>query len=138
MVTAFACWRLPARWLGKRRVLDLVLGAPPHPARGERAIFDERLERELGRPQGHPELLRRLLCALTPAPREESEHPVVGRAALPTVPFRYASVERWLRNPAPTLGQHNREILGRLLGLSDAELDRLEADGVIGTEMEGA
>ena len=69
---------------------------------------------------------------------EESEHPVVGRAALPTVPFRYASVERWLRNPAPTLGQHNREILGRLLGLSDAELDRLEADGVIGTEMEGA
>jgi crotonobetainyl-CoA:carnitine CoA-transferase CaiB-like acyl-CoA transferase len=36
--------------------------------------------------------------------------------------------------PAPTLGQHNREILGSLLGLSAAEVARLEADAVIGTE----
>jgi crotonobetainyl-CoA:carnitine CoA-transferase CaiB-like acyl-CoA transferase len=64
---------------------------------------------------------------------EEVDHPVVGRQPLPTVPFRYASVRRWIRRPAPTLGQHNREILGGWLGLGDAELASLEAAGIIGT-----
>ena len=36
--------------------------------------------------------------------------------------------------PAPTLGQHGRQVLSRLLGLSEAELDALEADDIIGTE----
>jgi crotonobetainyl-CoA:carnitine CoA-transferase CaiB-like acyl-CoA transferase len=64
---------------------------------------------------------------------EQVEHPVVGRQPIPTVPFRYASAPRWIRRPAPTLGQHNREILGGLLGLPDAELAALEASGIIGT-----
>ena len=37
-----------------------------------------------------------------------------------------------VRTPAPTLGQHNHELLCGLLGLSDDEYERLEADGVIG------
>jgi crotonobetainyl-CoA:carnitine CoA-transferase CaiB-like acyl-CoA transferase len=65
---------------------------------------------------------------------EELDHPVVGRQPTPGVPFRYASVARWLRRPAPTLGQHNQEILGGWLGLADAELATLEAAGVIGTK----
>jgi crotonobetainyl-CoA:carnitine CoA-transferase CaiB-like acyl-CoA transferase len=32
---------------------------------------------------------------------------------------------------APRLGEHTREVLGGILGLSDAELDDLTADGVI-------
>jgi hypothetical protein len=32
---------------------------------------------------------------------------------------------------APRLGADTREVLGGLLGLSDGELDDLEADGVI-------
>ena len=67
---------------------------------------------------------------------EPCEHPLVGRHLIPTLPFRFASVERWIETPAPTLGQHNREVLTEL-GLDDAEIDRLEADGVIGTRPVG-
>ena len=37
------------------------------------------------------------------------------------------------RGPAPTLGQHNHELLCDLIGLSEAEYRSLEADGIIGT-----
>jgi crotonobetainyl-CoA:carnitine CoA-transferase CaiB-like acyl-CoA transferase len=69
---------------------------------------------------------------------ETVEHPVVGTHPVPVLPFRYASVERWARRPAPTLGQHNVEILGGWLGHSDDELAALEAEGVTGTWPEGA
>jgi crotonobetainyl-CoA:carnitine CoA-transferase CaiB-like acyl-CoA transferase len=39
-----------------------------------------------------------------------------------------------IRTAAPTLGQSTREVLTRLLGLSAAELDRLEAARIIGEE----
>jgi len=68
---------------------------------------------------------------------ERPEHPVVGRIDLATVPFRYASVDRWIRTPAPTLGQHNREILQGWIELSDAEIASLEERGVIGERPEG-
>jgi crotonobetainyl-CoA:carnitine CoA-transferase CaiB-like acyl-CoA transferase len=68
---------------------------------------------------------------------ETPEHPVVGALPLPSQPFRYASVERWLRTPAPTLGQHNEPVLCGLLGLSPDELRDLEAEGVLGTRPEG-
>ena len=35
------------------------------------------------------------------------------------------------------MGQHNREILSELLGLDDAEIDRLEEAEVIGTKPKG-
>jgi crotonobetainyl-CoA:carnitine CoA-transferase CaiB-like acyl-CoA transferase len=71
---------------------------------------------------------------------EPVDHPVVGRHDMSSVPFRLASrgTAAWLRRPAPTLGQHNREVLRGELDLDDAELDRLESDGVIGTRPAGA
>lgn len=68
---------------------------------------------------------------------ETVDHPVVGSHGTPTMPFRYASVDRWVRTPAPTIGQHNREILGGLLGRSAEELSALESTGVIGTRPQG-
>ena len=38
-----------------------------------------------------------------------------------------------MRGPAPTPGQHNHELLCDLIGVSEAEYQRLEADGIIGT-----
>ncbi len=68
---------------------------------------------------------------------EAPEHPVVGAIDLPSVPFRYASVDKWLRRPAPLLGEHNRQILGEWLGLSEEELTALAADGIIGERPAG-
>ena len=64
---------------------------------------------------------------------EEVDHPVVGRHATQSLPFRFRSVERWIRAPAPTLGEHSREMLAKRLGCTDDELDALAEAGVIGT-----
>jgi crotonobetainyl-CoA:carnitine CoA-transferase CaiB-like acyl-CoA transferase len=63
---------------------------------------------------------------------EEVTHPFTGRYGAPGLPFRYGSVQRWFDQAAPTLGQHNREILTGLLDVSPSEYTRLQAEGVIG------
>jgi crotonobetainyl-CoA:carnitine CoA-transferase CaiB-like acyl-CoA transferase len=64
---------------------------------------------------------------------ELEDHPVTGEHHIPTVPFRFARHDRgWLSRAAPTLGQHNDEVLRELLGLSDDELATLRADQLIG------
>ncbi len=53
------------------------------------------------------------------------DHPVVGHDGdARRWPFRFASVDRWLRTPAPTLGQHNHEILVDDLGVDEATCTR--------------
>ncbi len=67
---------------------------------------------------------------------EELEHPVVGRHAFPSLPFVFRASQRgrrqWLRSPAPTLGQHNDEVLTSDLGLSADEVARLREEKLIG------
>jgi crotonobetainyl-CoA:carnitine CoA-transferase CaiB-like acyl-CoA transferase len=67
---------------------------------------------------------------------EDVTHPVVGTVPIVRPPFRFATVERWNRTPAPTMGQHNHEVLAEL-GLSDDEIVALERDEVIGTKPKG-
>ena len=67
------------------------------------------------------------------------ERAFVGDQPNPSAPYRPVAADGPSRPypvewPAPTLGQHNREVLSRLLGLSEDELDALEADDIIGTE----
>ena len=56
----------------------------------------------------------------------------------PRSPRANAFSERWVRTAAPRLGQHNVEILREDLHLADDEIERLRADGVIGTEPLGS
>ena len=67
---------------------------------------------------------------------EEVEHPIVEQQMTMGAPFRFASVENWLRHPAPTLGQHNTEILHEL-GYDEREINALVAEKVIGNWPEG-
>ena len=86
------------------------------------------LPAELG---NHPQLLTRSFI-------EPIHHPVCGEVPAASLPFRFeSSPGPWTRTPAPTLGQHNREVLGGQLGLSDEHLDTLEEAGVIGTRPSG-
>jgi crotonobetainyl-CoA:carnitine CoA-transferase CaiB-like acyl-CoA transferase len=68
---------------------------------------------------------------------ERGRHPVTGEHELPGLPFRFRSVPSWVRGPAPTIGQHNDEVL-REVGLTGVEIDRLRSDGVIGDRPIGA
>lgn len=62
---------------------------------------------------------------------EIEHHAVTGDHPIPVMPFRFSRVARWLRAPAPTLGQDNEPILADL-GLDELSIDALRAVGVVG------
>ncbi|OSJ36674.1 CoA transferase [Bradyrhizobium japonicum] len=66
---------------------------------------------------------------------QETERGFIGLHPQPSMPIRDGGAPYAVRTAAPTLGQHNREILSGLLGLSSAEIAQLEREGIIGTVM---
>lgn len=105
-------------WSASRDVAEaaellVAHGVPAAVGRDPRSMYD------------HPQLVARAFY-------EEIDHPVVGTLPTPTLPFRFASVDRWLRTPAPTMGQHNHEILVDDLGVDEAEYQALQDTSVIG------
>jgi len=63
----------------------------------------------------------------------ESDHPVAGRLRQTRPAARFEGTPPEIRRGAPTLGQHNDDVL-RALGLTADELAKLRTDGVIGSE----
>jgi crotonobetainyl-CoA:carnitine CoA-transferase CaiB-like acyl-CoA transferase len=107
------------------------------------------------RPRDAAEIVARLASAGVPVapvvePHEQLEfqqlaarrffetvgHPVSGPAVHVTYPFRLPGHDGPLhRHPAPTLGQHNTEVLREVLGLTDAEIAALRAAGITGEDL---
>ena len=59
---------------------------------------------------------------------------VVGHQPNPSPPYRPVGTPIKISTPAPTMGQHNKLVLGELLGLKQSEMSELEDLGVIGTK----
>ncbi|WFU31345.1 CoA transferase [Bradyrhizobium brasilense] len=66
---------------------------------------------------------------------QEIDRAFVGLHLQPSMPIREGAKPFAIRTAAPTLGQHNGEVLSELLGLSYAEIAKLAREGIIGTEM---
>ncbi|MER8467625.1 CoA transferase [Mesorhizobium sp. M1396] len=66
---------------------------------------------------------------------QEVERAFVGPHPQPSMPIREGQGPYAIRAAAPTLGQHNRDILSGLLGLSDGEIAQLVKEGIIGMVM---
>lgn len=62
---------------------------------------------------------------------QEADHPEAGGYRYPGPPYRLADTPAMVVRPAPRLGQHNAEVLGAGLGLSQEELSNLARQGVI-------
>lgn len=66
---------------------------------------------------------------------QEVERAFIGSHPQPSIPIREGPAPYAIRTAAPTLGQHNNEILSGLLELSEAEIAHLARESIIGTRM---
>ncbi len=149
------------QWRGLCAVLELDATDPRFADAAQRKAHEDDLDRMIAAATALHDgmaLERRLAAAAVPAavvrntmdvlhdPHLEArgywqwrERAFVGSHPNPSAPYRpFAegadSAPFAVESPAPTLGQHGREVLQRLLGLTEADLDALEADHVIGTK----
>jgi crotonobetainyl-CoA:carnitine CoA-transferase CaiB-like acyl-CoA transferase len=155
-VATDAQWRALRAALGSPAwAMDSALEQRPGRRRAHDAIDEHLCEWTRGRPRD--EIIEMLRAAGIPASEvadpcrliqtnpqfrarryfEAPDHPVVGAMPIPSLPFRYTGIEHWIRSPAPTMGEHNQEVLGGILGLSPHEIGELEDEGIIGTRPNG-
>ncbi|MCC6719560.1 MAG: CoA transferase [Acetobacteraceae bacterium] len=64
----------------------------------------------------------------------EAERRHVGRHVVPRAPYILDGARPAFVCPTPTLGEHNAEVLGEVLGLPPAEIAALESAGIIGSK----
>ena len=61
----------------------------------------------------------------------EVEHPIIGKAKIPGIPFKLSETPGDVKRPSPLVGEHNELILGKYLGMSKEEVGRIRKQGVI-------
>ncbi len=66
---------------------------------------------------------------------EVEDHEITGTHEIPTLPFRFSRVARWLGSPAPTLGRDNDAVLEEL-GYSPTAIEGLRQSGLVGDRPE--
>ena len=59
------------------------------------------------------------------------EHPALGTLKYPGAPFEMSGTPWDVRTPAPSLGQHNQEIIGQRLGHTPEDLAQMRANEII-------
>ena len=109
--------RLLAEVFSKRTTRDWCdaleqAGVPNGPINNLKQVFDE------------PQVAARGM-------KIELEHAVAGRVPLIASPMKFSGTPLEFRSPPPVLGQHTDEVLRGVLGLTDAEVAKLRAEGVI-------
>lgn len=109
-----------AAWSGPRKAEDAVAELLDAGIPASRFQPSARLEHV-------PEVARRGLYEMV-------DQPGLGRVPIVGYPAQLEhGPHRIHRSPAPTFGQHSREILQGILGVSDEGFDRLIEDGLVGT-----
>jgi crotonobetainyl-CoA:carnitine CoA-transferase CaiB-like acyl-CoA transferase len=58
-------------------------------------------------------------------------HPTIGEVATIASPLRLADTPPSYRRPPPVLGQHTRELLSEVLGITDTSIEMLLAQGIV-------
>jgi crotonobetainyl-CoA:carnitine CoA-transferase CaiB-like acyl-CoA transferase len=114
-----------------RAELDAILGA----------IFVKRTTRAwvealeaAGVPNGPINTLEQVFAepqAIARGLKFELAHPAAGQVSLVRSPMRFSATPVEHERPPPLLGQHTDEILKGLLGMSEAEIAQLRAEGVV-------
>jgi len=62
---------------------------------------------------------------------QEILHPTAGKTKIPGIPIKISGNDDKIRYPAPTLGQHNEEVLIDKLGYKKEEVEKLKEKGII-------
>ncbi len=61
----------------------------------------------------------------------EVEHPIIGKAKIPGIPFKFSETPGEVERPSPLVGEHNELILGKYLEISSAEVKQLKEEGAL-------
>ena len=59
------------------------------------------------------------------------EHPVIGKAKIPGIPFKLSETGGEIERPSPLVGEHNELIFGKYFGISPEEIKKLKNEGVL-------
>lgn len=62
---------------------------------------------------------------------QEIDHPTIGKLKVTGIPVKLSQTPGTIELPPPTLGQHTEEILTRVLGYSNSEVENLRKERVI-------